>query len=208
MDKKYLLIPTLLATALLFLGCFHKTQTKQNKNQNTNIQPTPSLSPTPEDKEVIESNIDTSNWKTYRNEEYGFQVKYPEGWGNLNESVSPKLRPLTVQIFPPRQTEARVIIEKMEIYASYRKVPFWTKERILAFKEYEPSNVKEVILTEEKIYKNVTIYKTLTITSDGYIIKGISSYNGISEITISIYIPPSKVKEIIYNTILDSFRFL
>jgi hypothetical protein len=24
--------------------------------------------------------IDTSNWKTYRNEEFGFEVKYPEGW--------------------------------------------------------------------------------------------------------------------------------
>ena len=24
--------------------------------------------------------IDTSNWKTYRNEEYGFEVKYPEEW--------------------------------------------------------------------------------------------------------------------------------
>ncbi len=24
--------------------------------------------------------VDTSNWKTYRNEEYGFEFKYPEGW--------------------------------------------------------------------------------------------------------------------------------
>lgn len=24
--------------------------------------------------------IDTSNWKTYRNEEYGFEIRYPEDW--------------------------------------------------------------------------------------------------------------------------------
>ncbi len=29
------------------------------------------------------STVDTSNWKTYRNEEYGFEVKYPGEWTNL-----------------------------------------------------------------------------------------------------------------------------
>ena len=34
------------------------------------------------------SEIDISNWETYRNEEFGFEVKYPEDWTNVNsESV-------------------------------------------------------------------------------------------------------------------------
>ena len=32
--------------------------------------------------------IDTSNWKTYRNEEMGVKFKYPKSWGELKEYVS------------------------------------------------------------------------------------------------------------------------
>jgi len=31
-------------------------------------------------RELKIKDIDTSNWKTYRNKEFGFEVKYPEGW--------------------------------------------------------------------------------------------------------------------------------
>jgi len=37
--------------------------------------------------EIITSDIDTSDWLTYRNEELGFSFKYPSGLGELEEVI-------------------------------------------------------------------------------------------------------------------------
>lgn len=35
----------------------------------------------------LNASVDTSNWKTYRNEELGFEVKYPEGWYHIHDTT-------------------------------------------------------------------------------------------------------------------------
>jgi len=42
----------------------------------------------------------TANWKTYRNEEYGFEIKYPTGWIFSEENLNPKYTLWMTSFYP------------------------------------------------------------------------------------------------------------
>src|SRR3989338_3201787 len=82
MSKLKLTILTLLILALGIVAFSYLTlrQAQGDKNQNTNVIPVKTGIQNGEQNTNTSTSteeIDTSNWKTYRNEEYGFEFRYP-----------------------------------------------------------------------------------------------------------------------------------
>lgn len=60
----------------------------------------------------VEKKIDTSDWVTYKNEEYGFSLKYPEGWEkNEVDNTRILLRNVYKEFSPQTRIEGELIIE-------------------------------------------------------------------------------------------------
>ena len=72
--KKQSFILILISVVLILLVGFIYFNKLKNNNTNTNEEPNNQKA------EIITSDVDTSDWEIYRNEELGFEVKYPEDW--------------------------------------------------------------------------------------------------------------------------------
>lgn len=66
------LVITLLAIVIIVLGATAVYITQRQEGEKVKEQPVGTIPKAPE--------IDISDWKTYRNEKYGFEIKYPKTW--------------------------------------------------------------------------------------------------------------------------------
>ncbi len=90
MNKKVLITTGIILGLAVIAGGFlvwqngnNKQQAKNSKQQERQISKQEKNNQENQKDEIEElkvENIDTSNWKEYCNKEYGFCVKYPEGW--------------------------------------------------------------------------------------------------------------------------------
>src|SRR3989338_5475983 len=85
--KTILAIAIIIIIAILAIAFWPKQDQPSNTNQPVITEPddnqsatNPEPTATTTEPEIITSDIDTSDWQTYRNEEYGFEVKYPKNW--------------------------------------------------------------------------------------------------------------------------------
>ncbi len=96
----FVIVATLAATSVASLPKKSRPMlTPQSSAAGQAPTPTPTVSPSPSPE------FDTSNWQTYRNEEYGFEVKYPAGWeigtGSVTSYPQNNNRTLAIKFFEP-----------------------------------------------------------------------------------------------------------
>ena len=126
----------LLAITMAFSACSKTPATKnQEQNQINNQQQQTNGA----------GEIDMNDWQTYRNEEYGFEIKYPEDWKIYQEIGSDnKIEPL--------------VLKKINNNACFLII--WSTDAILGKPFNEEFEKKENILINEKIKATKSIYKS------------------------------------------------
>ncbi len=99
MTKKNWLI---LGTLLLLVGGFFWLMQKRQASVNQPVDTDPVVETS--NQSELEAKIDISDWKVYKNEEYGFEFKYPKDW-KVEKKSGVNSDPSIVSITSPETTD-------------------------------------------------------------------------------------------------------
>ena len=159
--------------------------------------------------------IDITDWKTYRNEEYGFEIKYPIGWyvysvsylGENKIVFSNISRQKIETIQETNELETTVYI--MEIRIVNKSINDWLNEQKKLQEQW--SNLLETDFFIEKITIGQNEgYKIGVITKKGDRAFSYVLYRGETTYVIATIFPERcRFEECkIFNQMLSSFRFI
>ena len=145
--KFIILSLTILVLGLVAPACLKKPAVPPaNQNQNTSASTTT-------------SEIDTSDWKTYRNEEYGFEFKYPS-----QSDLYPTTPPHEVKFISNKLEIARSIVLTVFTFSEMDPVSY-IKRVIL--KDADPNCIIKTLKDSEKFQKDYITYFILMIDATG-----------------------------------------
>ena len=114
------------------------------------------------------SEIDTSNWLTYRNEKYGYEIKYPDDWRIATEYM----RTIEDISSDPKNTSTEndfIVITKLSLTEEKEFLEFAEKERGIALSPYFNFGLGKTITmlpvygNKEDLYKEIN--DSITIKS-------------------------------------------
>ncbi len=208
MTKKNLITLTLIFTIILIISgislflFLNKKESNQKMNKNNNKQEI-------KKEETIINGIDIANWKTYRNEEYGYMIKYPNDWNIRELKIGASFK----------KGGGEILVESWPIFGHFANLPL--KEYIentgSGIQDYDSiHSIKEV-----KTNTGIIGYEVIwNIDPDSFVKKDFSDpiiyfevkkqdvLKDAKTIQISYRSTPNDYSKKIFNTMIKTFDYL